>query len=631
VRTLSVLLLSFLVACSADRKLPAPVVAPSPAPLPVPDDAWVGTVEAPDGSAASGAVVALNRIAPNLPSDEQRIALVRTDAQGRFRLPRPREPFAITVTSPRGSAVVVTPIDPSRTPSLPGTSSTLRLGPISSGAVLAGTLRYVGGVLPAGTLVAASRVSKDEGDIFYGEISGDGTFTLPLPAGTYGVHIATEDGIISRPARVSGGAGARMEVALDASPRAPAPDEVVAWVKERAIPISAELGTDDQDLAPLVAAFGDARMIGVGEATHGTLEFSVIKDRLFRRMVATHGVTVLAMEANFADAELVDAYLQTGRGTPDEAVKHLFRVWQTEEVRDLIAWMRTWNADPKHRRKIHFRGYDVQGARESMAAVRTYLKRVDPPAESLLGALAALDAKTNTRGMVELTDAQKAETSAAAAGLVDHFAAHQRAYIARSDAAGYALAAQHARAIQQAQARFAGPTFKEQFAARDRAMGDNAVWLLEQAGPDARMMVWAHNGHVQLDASALPAANMGMRLRERLGAQYLSVGFVMNKGAYRASPDPKTPKTSVEVPLAPVEPGYIAEAFARIDVPTFAIDLRTAPGGLVSGWLAAPHLLHSCGWIVREDERTGYPDSLAHLFDMAIYVGQSSPSRPLQR
>ena len=607
-------------ACTADRKLPEPAAPPPPAAVAKLDDKVTGRIEAPDASGASHALVALNG------GREKRLAVTRADEQGRFDLPRPGEPFAITVTSPQGTAVFVPPIDPGKAPATP---LLLRLGEPSSGTVVAGTVKVVGGALPNGALVSASRLSKDEGDTFFGDVSSDGAFALRLPPGSYMVRVDSDE-VITRAIKVSGDAGAREEAVLNVSTRAPAPAEVVAWLKGEAIPIStAEVGTPDQDLAPLVAALGDARVIGVGETTHGTLEFTRIKHRLLERLVATHGVTDFAMEANFGAAERVDEYLQTGRGTPEEAVRNLFLVWQTEEVRDLVAWMRRYNADPKHRKKIRFRGYDVQGAERSIAAVRAYLRRVDPPAESLLQPLAPLDVHTNNHGMVELTEAEKSETGAAAARLVEHFGAQENAYVKRSSAAAYALAAQHARVVQQAQTLFAAKDFREEFIARDRAMGDNVVWLAEHADPDARVMVWAHNGHVQLDSADLPGPNMGQRIRQRLGAGYVSVGFLVNQGAYRACPDPKEPRTTVEVPLGSVEPGFAAEAFARVDIPIFAVDLRKAPTGIVADWLTAPHLLQSFGWIVQKDSPKGYPGFLAHAFDVAVHVDHTTASRPL--
>ncbi len=207
-------------------------------------------------------------------------------------------------------------------------------------------------------------------------------------------------------------------------------------------------------------------------------------------------------------------------------------------------------------------------------------------------------------------------------------AAPKKALVARSSAARYELAAHHATIIQQAQARFAAPP-SEQFTLRDRAMADNIVWLLEQAGPGARVMAWAHNGHVQLGSANLPGENMGQRLQERLGKDYVSVGFIFNKGSYRASPSVSTPRQTIEVPLRPIVPGDTAEAFERVGVPIFAVDLRAAPPGRVRDWLVAPHIFHSLGWLVVDAERAGSRDSLARLFDIAICVDRSTSSSRL--
>jgi len=621
-RSSVVVLVSLLAACSsrAEHQGPTRSATAAATSASTPDHAVTGIVEAPDGSPAAGAWVALNALGG------EHIAVARTDAQGRFRFTPPKEPFAITSTSERGTAVFVAHAD-----RVGHSPHHLRLGELDGGTTIAGTLTLTGGALPAGLLVAASRSSKDQGDIFYGEVSATGAFELRLPPGTYTLR-AHSEALIWRDLRLSGNPGSRSDVTMEVSRRAPASDEVVAWLRESAIPIATSAtGGPNDDLAPLVATLGNARVIGVGEATHGTREFFQIKHRLLERLVATHGVTVFAIEATFSAAELVDDYVQTGRGTAEGVLAKLVGVWRTEEVRDLVVWMRQWNADPRHRRKVQFRGYDMQGARLSIAALRTYFKRVDPASEDVLSGLAPLDVNTNERGMVDLSDAQATATADAVARVVDHLAAKRKLYVSRSSAAEHALATQHARVVEQARARFVAKGFADQFAARDRAMADNVLWLLGQAEPDARVMVWAHNGHIQLDSTSLPAANMGRNLRERLGNDYVSVGFLLNEGSYRAAPDPKIPANTVDVPLIPAAPGDAAEPFARVGTPIFAVDLRAAPLGPVRAWLAAPHLVPSCGWIVSDDERKGFPQSLARLFDVAIYVGHTTSSRPLPR
>lgn len=579
-----------------------------------------GVVEAPDGTPAADAVVALNGVEGNS------FAILRTEANGHFRTARPKERFAVTVTSVRGTAAFVAPAAAAAMAPL-----RIRLQSPATAFTIAGTVTMPSGSLTAHAFVVAERSSPDEGDIFYASVAATGAFTFQVPPGRYWVR-SNSDRLIARGARTNGAAGERREIAIAASERAPAPEAVVRWLSDRALPIeTTEIDRPTDDIAALATVLAKARVIGIGEATHGTHEYFRLKHRLLERLVTHHGVTLLAMEANFSDAEQVDTWIRTGAGTVDDAMKGLFIVWRTEEVRDLLVWMRKWNADPRHKKKIGFRGYDVQGARSSMTALRAYFRKVDPTAENeVLGPLAPLDADTNARGMLELGETEATATREAAAQLLERLVSSRGVYVTRSSLAEHALAMQHARVLEQARARFAAKGFPEQFAARDRAMAENVVWLLGQIGKDERMMVWAHNGHIQIDASTLLAANMGTLLHERLGSDYLAAGFVLDEGSYRAWVKPGEPVIA-DVAVGPREPGWVSEAFARVGAPMFAVDLRGAPEGAVRDWLFAPHVLHSCGWLVSEAERKGSVDVLGRIFDVAIYVGSTTGARQLPR
>src|SRR5262249_35596460 len=159
----------------------------------------------------------------------------------------------------------------------------------------------------------------------------------------------------------------------------PAPDEVVAWLKADAVPIATtDPESTSNDLTPLMDALRAARILAIGEGTLGSREFSRLKQRLIQRLVADGDVTVVALEANFAEAELVDAYVGTQGGWVDTILNSQFQVLQTHEVRELIEWIRRWNAEPAHRRKVRLRGFDMQSPRRSIAAVEAYLRKVDP-------------------------------------------------------------------------------------------------------------------------------------------------------------------------------------------------------------------------------------------------------------
>src|ERR1700731_2659437 len=119
------------------------------------------------------------------------------------------------------------------------------------------------------------------------------------------------------------------------------PSEVTSWFKSAAIPLdstSPESGLDD--LRQLQSTIGDARIVAMGEATHGTREFFQLKHRMLEFLVGRMGFTVFGIEANWPESLAVNDYVLNGNGDPAQALAGLyFWTWNTEEVLDLILWM----------------------------------------------------------------------------------------------------------------------------------------------------------------------------------------------------------------------------------------------------------------------------------------------------
>lgn len=612
----------WVVACavaSDPRSTVATPHATSTASTPTDDDSLRGAVRT-----ATGATVSEGWAAAHTP-DGNDVGGVAIGPDGTFVLPRIEGPFAVTVTAPGGTAVVV----PSEAFADSDAPLQIQLDPIDGGTTLEGHVQLAGGPPPANFTVTAARVGDAHGEWFVTPVHVDGSYAMTVPAGSYFVGCSSEQ-VVTTATRISGAAGERIEVPVAVSLRIPAPAAVVEWLAAQAWPLrTVDPSEPDDDLAPLVAAFGDARLIGVGEATHGTAEYFRFKHRLFRRLVERHGVTVLAMEANVIDAEAVDAYVRGGAGSVDDALRHLFLVWQTAEIRELLLWMRSYNADPRHRRKLRFHGYDVQDAVGPLARMRAYLGHAAPDAVSLLEPLSALVPPPGQRVAAPLTADSALQTREATARLVALFDTRAKQLRARSSARAYAQHRHYAHIIAQTQSRMAAADPGEQFAARDRGMAENIAWLRDQAGPHDRIMVWAHNGHISLDSTGLLGRNMGSLLRERFGADYVAVGFLLGEGQYSAAADVEHPREMVQVSVDAPVPGQLAETFARAGVPMLAVDLRAAPAGPVREWFAAPHVVHSCGWLASEYERRGGVAAFARQFDLAIYLDHTSGAQRL--
>lgn len=102
---------------------------------------------------------------------------------------------------------------------------------------------------------------------------------------------------------------------------------------------------DDADLDLFADIVGDARIVALGESTHGTREFFLVKHRLLEFLVRKLGFTVFAIEANQLAVEKINRYVQGGDGTARDVMRVMFRVWNTEEMLELVEWMRAYNAE----------------------------------------------------------------------------------------------------------------------------------------------------------------------------------------------------------------------------------------------------------------------------------------------
>src|SRR6476620_4385532 len=136
----------------------------------------------------------------------------------------------------------------------------------------------------------------------------------------------------------------------------------VAWIRTHATPLTTvEAGHGFVDMQPLKQAVGDARIVALGEATHGTREFFQLKHRMIEFLASQKGFTIFSIEANMPEAYRLNDFVLTGKGDPRELLKGMyFWTWNTQEVLELILWMREFNKSGKG--PIEFTGFDMQTA-----------------------------------------------------------------------------------------------------------------------------------------------------------------------------------------------------------------------------------------------------------------------------
>jgi erythromycin esterase len=130
----------------------------------------------------------------------------------------------------------------------------------------------------------------------------------------------------------------------------PALSAAQTWIKQHAILLKTTAPQAPlDDLLPLEPLIGTASLVGLGVATHGSHEFFTMKQRLLEFLVEKMGFTMFAMEGSWSVGEQINRYVVQGQGDAGTVLQLFYEwPWNTQEVLDLLNWMRAYNADPTH-------------------------------------------------------------------------------------------------------------------------------------------------------------------------------------------------------------------------------------------------------------------------------------------
>ncbi len=431
------------------------------------------------------------------------------------------------------------------------------------------------------------------------------------------------------------------------NPASPRKADVVDVVRGRAIPLKG----DPLQYDALVDAIGDARIVLLGEATHGTHEFYRERAFITRRLIVEKGFAGVAVEADWPDAYRVNRYVR-GVGTDEDAVESLGDfgrfptwMWRNADVLDFVGWLRTHNAAQPVEARAGFYGLDLYSLRTSMQAVLAYLDKVDPDA--------ARRARTRYGCFDQFGEEMQEYGYAAAAGLhptcerevvsqlLDLH--HRRVEYASRDGRvardEFFFAEQNARLVKNAEqyyrAMFAGRA--ESWNLRDRHMTDTLrelVAFLDRSRPGARMVVWAHNSHLG-DARATEMGeggelNVGQLVREEYGARAVLVGFTTYTGSVTAATEWGGPAHRRHV--RPALAGSYEKVFHDAGIPRFLLPLRTDPE--LASALAVPRLERAIGvlYVPASERRSHYFHArLSDQFDFVLHFDETRPVEPLER
>ena len=403
-------------------------------------------------------------------------------------------------------------------------------------------------------------------------------------------------------------------------------------------------------VAPLIDAIGDARIVLIGEATHGTHEFYRIRADLTQALIEQKGFNVVAAEADWPDAYRVNRWVRHMSDDADavSALGDFTRfprwMWRNDVVVEFAAWLREHNRPLATKRRVGFYGLDLYSLHTSIEAVLGYLTKIDPEAaqraRQRYGCFERFGEDTQAYGYAATVGLSRSCEDDVVAQLVDLRRraveyANRDGFVAEDE---FFHAEQNARLVRNAEeyyrAMFGGRV--ESWNLRDTHMMETLQalmsWTERQAG-SARAVVWAHNSHLG-DARATQMGdwgelNVGQLVRQEFGDDACLIGFTTHTGTVTAARDWDSPAEQRRV--RPSLSGSYERLFHDAGLERFALRVTDEP---LRAALTPTRLERAIGVIyVPESERAShyFRARLPDQFDVMIHVDDTHALHPLER
>jgi erythromycin esterase-like protein len=360
-------------------------------------------------------------------------------------------------------------------------------------------------------------------------------------------------------------------------------------------------------------SFGDCRVLLIGDASHGTSEFHCVRAEITKYMIEKHGFNIVAVEADWPDAERVDRYVRhrpgPGQGSVETTqmsekekrespfLRFPTWMWRNVEVCNFVEWMRSYNSGREATEATGFYGLDLYSMGTSMKAVIDYLNTVDKdmakvargryinlmdwvdhPHEYGLESLAMSFKGYEDDVVAMLSDLlnKRIEYSAALDGGVEFHNGEQNARVVKGEYNLWRLSSSlRARtdlstdAEQYYKTMYRGQD--KSWNLRDTHMFETLKRVLEHRGEGSKAIVWAHNSHIG-DARATSMSwashelNIGELCKREFGDDALSIGTVA--AAQNWESDMNIMK------VQPGLPGSYEELMHAAGISNFVLDLR---------------------------------------------------------
>lgn len=389
----------------------------------------------------------------------------------------------------------------------------------------------------------------------------------------------------------------------------------------------ADPNTDNSDLK-VFDQFSTAKVIGLGEATHGTKEFFQMKHRIFKYFVQKHGFRIFGFEADMGECIYIDRFITKGIGSINDVMNKMhFWTWKTEEVKNLILWMRDYNNSRSETNQIHLLGVDCQYVNYNKALIGEYLSNFDPNYPEYINNILSIMEKTTYQAVSKMTDIDYNTLRKRFDSVYVYLENNKTKLSGQSGLFEYNLINRLAKQSTQFLDVASGKTSNT----RDSYMAENTIWLTQLLSSNTKVVSWAHNGHVAKNELYTGTGSQGYHLKQKLNDDYKVIGFSFNTGSFRA-----VTYHSVSNSYGGVQEQFINRLpprestnyiFYALNMKNFIL-VNSSLAGSEKGynWLNTSRNFLSIGAVYAYDIASNYfyPQNLITLFDAIIHFRTTS-------
>ncbi|HSD68718.1 MAG TPA: protein-L-isoaspartate(D-aspartate) O-methyltransferase [Woeseiaceae bacterium] len=395
------------------------------------------------------------------------------------------------------------------------------------------------------------------------------------------------------------------------------------------------------NLDPLLERIGDARIVLIGEATHGSSEFYRMRNRITMELIRKKGFRFVAIEGDWPDAARIDHYVRHFEYPPSEWIafaRFPTWMWRNVEVREFVDWLRTHNHGLKEKNRVAFHGLDLYSLYSSIRAVLQYLDEVDPAtaavARERYGCLTPWQTDPATYGRAALTGSYRS-CEDDVVHMLTAISQKHRDYAAH-DGERFLDVMQNARVVANAERYYRVMYYgsRASWNLRDTYMFETLQTLIEHHQPDNKAIVWAHNSHVgdsvATEMSARGEINIGHLCRRSFGDGVYSIGFGTDNGKVAAASDWDGPMEFKSI--VPSMRNSYERLFHKTTLPGFLLPLRHAAELLKDG-LMEPRMQRAIGVIYRPETEFAshyFQAVLPQQFDEYIWLDSTHAVTPIK-